>query len=82
MQRRPVLSAVISRRGPDTNEMDVMGFEPEAFCMQSRRDTTTPQARRRFGIRFAVRIFPIIKVPVDPKLTAVGFEPTPFRTSA
>ena len=45
--------------------------------MQSRRDTTTPQARRHFGIRFAVRIFPIIKVPVDSKLTAVGFEPTP-----
>ena len=24
--------------------MDLSGFEPEAFCMQSRRDTTTPQA--------------------------------------
>ena len=25
-------------------KMDLSGFEPEAFCMQSRRDTTTPQA--------------------------------------
>ena len=25
-------------------EMDSSGFEPEAFCMQSRRDTTTPRA--------------------------------------
>ena len=26
-------------------KMDLSGFEPEAFCMQSRRDTTTPQAQ-------------------------------------
>ena len=26
------------------SKMDLSGFEPEAFCMQSRRDTTTPQA--------------------------------------
>ena len=25
--------------------MDLLGFEPRAFCMRSRRDTTTPQAR-------------------------------------
>ena len=29
-------------------KVDLSGFEPEAFCMQSRRDTTTPQALRGF----------------------------------
>ena len=33
----------ISKNGAQTR-VDVMGFEPMAFCMQSRRDTTTPYA--------------------------------------
>ena len=36
----------ISKNGAQTR-VDVMGFEPMAFCMQSRRDTTTPYARMR-----------------------------------
>ena len=32
-------------------KMDLSGFEPEAFCMQSRRDTTTPQAQNALEIR-------------------------------
>ncbi len=31
-------------------KMDLSGFEPEAFCMQSRRDTTTPQAQNALEI--------------------------------
>ena len=30
--------------------LDPLGFEPRAFCMRSRRDTTTPRARATFPL--------------------------------
>ena len=36
--------------------MDPLGFEPRAFCMRSRRDTTTPWARCWRHPRFAMRL--------------------------